>query len=126
MVERSRVIYADHIAEQSIEIFEEKPPEETVKTKNGEYTRISMSGVQWLRYKAQGMQWMASRFNPEKYGDKLQVANTFDLTAVLNQVHTPSAKKLKKLVDRSTDQTPAIETQAISNVPIEIDKTKLA
>jgi hypothetical protein len=111
-VERSRMMFADYLAEKSSSMFDEPAPMETIKTKTGEYQRISMSGVQRERYKSQSMQWLASRFNPEKYGDKLQVANSFDLTAVLNLVHTPSAKKLKKLVDKA--EQPAIDVQ---NVP---------
>ncbi|MDE2099507.1 MAG: hypothetical protein KGL39_19805 [Patescibacteria group bacterium] len=94
-VERSRKVAADVLAEKSVTLFFEEPVTETLKTKNGSYERISMSGVQRERYKSQAMQWLATKWKPDTYGDKLNVQQTFDLSLVLNSVDT-RPKELKQ------------------------------
>src|SRR6185369_10252364 len=105
-VTRSRTIFADYLAERSGQLFDEKPPMEVMKTKNGEYERISMSGVQLMRYKSQAMQWLATRFNPEKYGDKLNVHNTNDWTQVLSASLTRKTLRKVQAMSQPIDVQP--------------------
>ena len=112
-VERSRRVASNVLAEKSVTLFFEEPVKEVLTTKNGSYERISMSGVQRERYKSQAMQWLAAKWGSELYGDKLNVTNTLDLTAVLNSVHgSKMAKKLKRV----QESTPVIETPQKPNV----------
>lgn len=108
MVERSRVIMADVIAERSMTLFDDEPPMEEVKTKNGSYTRISMSGVQRERYTSQSKQWLASRYNPEKYGDKMQVQGQFDLFHIVSNLNGGKLEKKLKKAQR-VQESPAVD-----------------
>lgn len=103
-IERSRMVQADKIAEQSVTMFEEAPPMEKIQTKNGVYERISMSGVQLMRYQSQARQWYASKWNPDKYGDKLNVQNSLDLSIVLSTVNTKATPKALKQVTKQVNQ----------------------
>ena len=107
-VKRSRMMFADRLAERSASMFDEPPVMEVLTTKNGSYERISMSGVQRERYKSQAMFNLAAKFNPDVYGEKLSVSNTFDLSVVLNA--SSGGKVLKKLKRLQGD---AIETQPV-------------
>jgi hypothetical protein len=101
---RSRTMFADYLAERSGQLFDEAPPMETIQTKNGVYERISMSGVQRERYKSQAMQWQASKWNQERYGERLNVQNTFDLSVVLSSVNAKGMKPAKT-IEAQVEQT---------------------
>jgi hypothetical protein len=97
-ITRSRKIFADYLAERSASMFDEEPIYEVLQTKNGSYKRISMSGVQRERYKSQAMFNLAAKFNPDVYGEKINIQNTFDLSLVLNAASGGKlVKKLKRL-----------------------------
>jgi hypothetical protein len=97
-------MFADYLAERSGQLFDEAPPMETIQTKNGVYERISMSGVQRERYKSQAMQWQASKWNQERYGERLNVQNTFDLSVVLSSVNAKGMKPAKT-IEAQVEQT---------------------
>lgn len=103
-VSRSRIMFADYLAERSGQLFDEPAPTETVYTKNGSYERISMSGVQRERYKSQAMQWQAAKWNQDKYGDKLNVQNSLDLSIVLSTVNTKATPKALKQATKQVNQ----------------------
>ena len=103
-IERSRKMFADYLAERSTQLFEDDPVMEVMQTKNGSYSRISMSGVQRERYKSQAMQWYASKWNPDKYGDKLNVQNSLDLSIVLSTVNTKATPKALKQATKQVNQ----------------------
>lgn len=104
-IQRARTLFADYLAEKSAQLFDESPPMEVIATKNGTYERISMSGVQRERYKSQAMFNLASKFNQERYGEKVNINNTFDLAEVLRIVNGPG-KKAKPAIDVPTVSKP--------------------
>ena len=109
-VKRSRTMFADYLAERSASMFDDPAPMEKMATKNGVFERISMSGVQRERYKSQAMFNLAAKFNPDTYGDKLNVHNSFDLSAVLTTINGPkTAKRLKqasKVIEAQAENKP--------------------
>ena len=101
-VERSRKVAASVLAEKSVTLFFEEPVKEVLQTKNGSYERISMSGVQRERYKSQAMQWLATKWNPETYGDKMQIQGQFDIFSVIKSINGNQRKAIKN-VSRAID-----------------------
>jgi hypothetical protein len=99
---RSRRMFADVLAERSASMFDEKPPMEVLQTKNGSYERISMSGVQRERYKSQAMFNLAAKFNPDQYGEKMQVSGSFNLIAA---IASTNGKRIKPVIDTSQTQS---------------------
>jgi len=96
-ISRSRRIFADYLAERSASMFDEPPVMEKLQTKNGVYERISMSGVQRERYKSQAMFNLAAKFNPEQYGEKIQMSGDMNVFNVIANINGPKTmRKMKK------------------------------
>ena len=80
-----------------------------------------------MRYKSQAKQWLASRFNPDRYGDKLNVQNTFDLSVVLNAAQPGKIlKKLKRLQGEAIETQPEQMTQPKPQWFVKTSQTWLA
>jgi hypothetical protein len=96
-LERSRKMAAHVLAEKSVKLFDDDPPMEVLQTKNGTIERISMSGVQRERYKSQSMQWLASKWGGENYGDTRRIEATMDLFTVLSSINAKPEKPMKTI-----------------------------
>ena len=77
---RARSIQADVLAEQCMDIADESPALIFKDVQGAEVISIDSAAVNHQRLRIDARKWFASKVAPKKYGDKLDVEHTGDVT----------------------------------------------
>jgi hypothetical protein len=72
----------EHIFEEALEIANQQPPRVIVQTgENTTESRVDAGAVQHAKLKIDTLKWAASKLNPKRYGDKIDVTSGGDRLA---------------------------------------------
>jgi Bacteriophage Sf6, terminase small subunit-like len=79
---RARSVQADVLAEQTLDIADENPAKAFKDIEGDDKTVVMLDGasVQLQRLRIDARKWFASKVAPKKYGEKLDVEHTGDVT----------------------------------------------